>query len=317
LDKKDDIAILDLFNLTAFSYRSLDDAFKGVGVAEGLHSSGRASVQLLFNEVFSLPTTRMQDGTIVADLPKAKLLIPREKPLPQAKPLTKWQLFAQRKGIQPKRKRSKLEWDESQQEWRRRHGYKRVNDIESEWVKEVKTNDPNAHLDPWTVARQERKERVDQQKKREMKNKQKAEKQHMKHNSKLWGIPEHAKSSRPTQKDFKDAIATVNKATASVGVFNEMLPKEAPVKERGRRRFDAVTSTGGGTARAESEKNLKLLNRVLGKEMEEDVLDPEKAANLQIMWEQKHGIKNTLPDQNNNNKKKNNRKKRKNKKRRK
>ena len=40
--------------------------------------------------------------------------LPREKPLPAEKVLTKWQVFAQQKGIR-KRKRSKTEWDETNQ----------------------------------------------------------------------------------------------------------------------------------------------------------------------------------------------------------
>lgn len=40
----------------------------------------------------------------------------------------RWEKFAQQKGI-TKRKRSVKVWDEEQQEWRRRFGYKRAGDL--------------------------------------------------------------------------------------------------------------------------------------------------------------------------------------------
>ena len=63
----------------------------------------------------------------MANLPKPTTVLPREKPIPKPKPLTKWQKFAQKKGI-VKKKRSKLVYDEDADEWRRRHGYKKAGD---------------------------------------------------------------------------------------------------------------------------------------------------------------------------------------------
>ena len=63
----------------------------------------------------------------VAQLPPPTTVLPREKPVPKARPPTKWEVFAQRKGID-KRKRSKTEFDETSGEWKRRYGYKRAND---------------------------------------------------------------------------------------------------------------------------------------------------------------------------------------------
>jgi regulator of ribosome biosynthesis len=58
-----------------------------------------------------LPTERVEEA-IVAKLPAPTFLLPREKPLPKVKPLTKWQKFAREKGISRKKK-SKLNWDET------------------------------------------------------------------------------------------------------------------------------------------------------------------------------------------------------------
>lgn len=49
--------------------------------------------------------------------------MPREKHVPVAKPMTRWQKFALEKGI-TKQKRERMVWDEDKKEWRPRHGYK-------------------------------------------------------------------------------------------------------------------------------------------------------------------------------------------------
>lgn len=47
----------------------------------------------------------------VIELPEPITILPREKPLPEPKPTTKWEKFAREKGIK-KRKHSRLVWDE-------------------------------------------------------------------------------------------------------------------------------------------------------------------------------------------------------------
>lgn len=49
-------------------------------------------------------------------------LLPRAKPVPKPKPLTKWQEFAKSKGI-TKKKKDKLQWDEQLQKWVPLYGY--------------------------------------------------------------------------------------------------------------------------------------------------------------------------------------------------
>jgi regulator of ribosome biosynthesis len=82
--------------------------------------------QALVTKLFALPSESVAGGRVAA-LPAPTTPLPREKPVPKAKALTKWQAFAQKKGI-VKRKRSKLAWDEDAGEWKRRHGYKKAND---------------------------------------------------------------------------------------------------------------------------------------------------------------------------------------------
>ena len=84
------------------------------------------ATQSLIKQIFSLQSHATEGGRAVT-LPPPVLALPRAKPVPQPKPLTKWQQFAKEKGI-VKKKRSKLEFDEVSQDWKRRHGYKRAND---------------------------------------------------------------------------------------------------------------------------------------------------------------------------------------------
>ena len=73
------------------------------------------------------------------------------KQLPKPRPPTKWEIFAQRKGIQ-KRKRSKLEFNEQTDDWRRRYGYKRVRDENDIPIIEAKASDGlSAPIIPYVV----------------------------------------------------------------------------------------------------------------------------------------------------------------------
>jgi regulator of ribosome biosynthesis len=80
---------------------------------EYLKGLARDNTQLLLNKIWELPIERVEEA-IVAKLPAPTFVLPREKPLPKPKPLTKWQKYAQEKGI-TKTKKSKLNWDETLQ----------------------------------------------------------------------------------------------------------------------------------------------------------------------------------------------------------
>lgn len=99
----------------------------------------RDNTQLLINKIWEMPTERLEDA-IVARLPPPKTKLPRMKPVPKPKPLTKWQQFAKDKGIQ-KTKKSKLSWDEQLQKWVPLYGFKRTQaEKDKDWVLEVPQN---------------------------------------------------------------------------------------------------------------------------------------------------------------------------------
>ena len=106
---------------------------------EQIKARARDNCQLLFNEIWKLPTERVEDA-IVAILPPPTFTLPREKPCPKPKPPTKWEQYAKEKGIQ-KKKKTKLVWDDVVKEWVPRFGYKKAKaETEKNWLMEYKVN---------------------------------------------------------------------------------------------------------------------------------------------------------------------------------
>lgn len=103
-----------------------------------LESLTRDNAQLLFNGLYSLPQEESDEMGRIVTLPKPTTVIPREKPIPTDKPLTRWEKFAKVKGIR-KEKRSAKVFDEASGEWKYRHGSKSANnDPMAGWCEEVK-----------------------------------------------------------------------------------------------------------------------------------------------------------------------------------
>lgn len=99
-----------------FEYNIINYIFRSdKGRDDYLQSLTRDNTQLLLNKVWELPTERIEEA-IVVKLPTPTTIIPRSKPVPKQRPLTKWQEFAKAKGI-TKKKKDKLHWDEELQKW--------------------------------------------------------------------------------------------------------------------------------------------------------------------------------------------------------
>lgn len=67
----------------------------------------RDNLQLLVNEIWELPTERVEE-CVVAKLPAPVFVLPRTRKCPVAKPLTKWEKFAKEKGIKKVKKDKKV-----------------------------------------------------------------------------------------------------------------------------------------------------------------------------------------------------------------
>ncbi|KAK9321386.1 regulator of ribosome biosynthesis [Lipomyces orientalis] len=142
----------DLGNLAVFDTNMMDpEIMSSADEAkreEYLWSLARDSAQLLVNQVLALPIVtggrtggdvKHNDGVFVK-LPDPTTQLPREKPVPVPKPLTKWEKFAKQKGITPKARNSgNLVYDEAKGEWVKKWGYKGKNQ-EIPWLVEVDEN---------------------------------------------------------------------------------------------------------------------------------------------------------------------------------
>lgn len=135
-------AALDLGNVALFDVNPFEEVKIRPGVNREeresyLESLTRDNAQLLFNGLYSLPQEDSDEMGRIVTLPKASTVIPREKPVPTDKPLTRWEKFAKTKGIK-KEKRSSKVYEEGMG-WKYRHGGKSAkNDPLADWCEEVK-----------------------------------------------------------------------------------------------------------------------------------------------------------------------------------
>ncbi|XP_051970076.1 ribosome biogenesis regulatory protein homolog [Xyrauchen texanus] len=263
-------------NMLAFDKNRIDTRdFKEKKQEDFLRSLARDNTQLLINEMWKLPTERVEE-VIVAKLPEPTTLLPREKPAPKPKPPTKWEQFAKLKGIQ-KKKKTNLVWDEVHKEWKRRWGYKRANDDTKEWMIEVPENaDPNE--DQFAKRNKAKKERVAKNEFNRLKNIARSQK------IKVPGMG-LAPTPQQSKAELAQAVSVAKRSTASVGKFQENLPKEKTPRNTGKKRkFQPLIGDFG----SEKRKQLDLLKLMDSKKPR---LDITKAVNKQMREEDMESAK--------------------------
>lgn len=143
---------------------------------EYLASVARDGAQALINQLLTTCPISSGPDAVTLSLPPPHTPLPREKPLPAAKPPTKWEQFAARKGIKPKTReqRANRVFDEATGEWRRKWGYQGANkDGQSDWLVEVDEKKESQRAEGTTVrgdSRRERKENLKRNERRMRKN---------------------------------------------------------------------------------------------------------------------------------------------------
>ncbi|XP_064189073.1 ribosome biogenesis regulatory protein homolog [Anguilla rostrata] len=260
----------DLGNMLALDKNPVNiREFREKNKDEFLRSLARDNTQLLINEIWKLPTERV-DEVIVAKLPETTTRLPREKPPPKPRPPTKWEEFAKLKGIQNKKK-TNLVWDDVHKEWKRRWGYKRAKDDTKEWLLEVpETADPNE--DQFAKRNKAKKERVAKNELNRLRNIARAQK------IKVPGIG-LAPTGQQSKSDLEKAVHVAKMSTASVGKFQDRLPKEKAPRNTGKKRkFQPLI----GDFSTEKQKQLDILKIMDSKKPR---LDINKAVNKQMREE--------------------------------
>ncbi|XP_078041266.1 ribosome biogenesis regulatory protein homolog [Augochlora pura] len=214
----------DLGTLLALDYNNLDVKTLKSEQEKYLTNLTRDNVQILINKIWELPIERVEE-IIVAKLPKPNYVLPRARQIPKPKPLTKWQQFAKEKGIKSKKKnKSKLKWDDELQKWIPTFGYKRSKaEEQKEWLVEV--NDENkVKEDPFAKAKSAKAERQSKNELQRLRNIAKAK------NIKVPQVGLPTKEYFPDSQQLSQAITVARTSTASVGKFQNRLPKEKDAK---------------------------------------------------------------------------------------
>jgi len=260
---------------------------------EYLKSLARQNTQLLLNELFVLPTERVEDVTC-AKMPLPTFKLPREKPVPKPKPPTKWEQYAKSKGIVKSKtkgagKNPRVVWDDTVQDWVPNYGYKKAKaDEVKNWMMHAKTQDPME--DPYAKAIEDKRERVAKNELQRLRNIARAQK------VKVPGVglapPVAIKAgaaskagggaAKQSKGELEKAADLAKKSTASLGKFQEKLAnskleqKAASSKVKGvKRKFDPLVSKDG----SEKARNLKVLDNLMNKKPK---LDVNKAVGHQI-----------------------------------
>ncbi|KAH7621969.1 putative Ribosome biogenesis regulatory protein-like protein [Nannochloris sp. 'desiccata'] len=260
----------DLGNMMAYDPQPVEASTFNEGVDKACQTMATSIFQALTRQMFNLPSESAPVGRI-AELPAPTTLLPREKPVPKPRPPTKWEIFAQKKGI-TKQKRSKLEFDDNSGEWKRRYGYKRANDESAVPIIEAGANEETGVEDPFTRMRREKKDRVKKNETQQLGNLKAAHKQGGKGvlpaTLKLAAtLPEHGRGIPSKRKELKGELKTaarqVATSTASLGKFDRMVDGEN-IKDRqlgGRKRkFISVTDS-----KKEKAAQGKLVDHILRK----------------------------------------------------
>ncbi|KAG8908181.1 transcription initiation factor IIB [Tulasnella sp. 403] len=206
-----------------------------------LQALARDGVQVLLAEIFALPSKSSVHGPL-ALLPKPSTRLPRAKPLPKPKLLTKWQKFANARGIQH-RKRDKKVWDESKQEWVNRWGRDGKNkEKEKQWLHVVPSNAVDDY-NPAKAAKDQRKERVAKNLLAQQKN--------LAHNIRAQG--------EPRKREIERTLAQTRVSTASIGKFDRKLDGEK--KPRGVKRKFAPNETTS----SERDSSMAMISKLDGR----------------------------------------------------
>ncbi|KAI9782174.1 MAG: Rhodanese- sulfurtransferase [Peltula sp. TS41687] len=110
-----------------------------------LQTTARDGAQALINQLLTTCTIRSTPAGVLLTLPAGNTALPREKAVPAPKAETKWQAFAKKKGITPKKRHGeKVVFDEGRGEWAPRWGFGGVNGKgkgKGEWLVEVGDDD--------------------------------------------------------------------------------------------------------------------------------------------------------------------------------
>jgi len=202
---------------------------------EEMVAAAQRNVQMVIKHIFEIPDTTVTDDGVLVTLPKhsidPSLRMPREKPLPAKKPKTRWQKFAEAKGIK-KKKRSRMVWDDNVKDWVPRWGAYSTKHIEDKltWAIEVGAHD-DPYEDPFAKRRAEKKLTVAKQKMREARNKLEAVGKKLPVGVPVGNDIGRGFKRKQTKEQLKEALRRTQIATGSRGEFDKLGKNEQVIKQ--------------------------------------------------------------------------------------
>lgn len=246
---------IDLGNLAAFDKR--------VGLEGSLTEMATQGVEPLVHAIFSLPVTETEEAKLV-ELPNCSFHLPREKPIPKERGLTKWEQFAKEKGIQQKR-RDRLVLDEETGEYVPRYGKGSKNALDKDVILPHKES-MGDNYDPFAQKRKEKKQRIKDNKKKTGSNLNRVAKSRGAQIQPIQAL--NVGKAGPSGKKFlpkkglKDSLSIAQRSTASAGRFDKKLGNEPKPKLQGRKRKFATVADKKALGK-EKERSQKIAERIL------------------------------------------------------
>lgn len=216
----------------------------------------------LLRALSTLPTTQTSEGKRVT-LPKGFFDLPREKPIPKERPLTKWEKYAREKGIQKRVKRDRLVFDETTNEYVPRYGKGSKNSLDRQIIIPYKEGTPKG-VDPFAQKREDKKKRISLNLKQQRSNLGRAAKKSGLRPMQALSVAKAGPSGKKIlpKHQLKDSLAVVQKSTASAGKFDNRVANEPKQKIRGRKK--KLPAVGGKNASlTERQRMGKLAERLL------------------------------------------------------
>lgn len=246
--------ILDLGHLTAFDTRK-------AGNETSPQQTATEATTALLHAIFSRPVEDTPDGRY-ASLPKADFGLPRSKPIPKERAQTKWEKYAQEKGIQKKR-RDRLILDEATGEYIPRYGKNGKNSLERDVIiphKESMADD----ADPFAKKKKEKQKHIKQNRKKNLSNLGRAAKNAGLEPMQALDVARVGPSGKKflPKRGLNDSLSIAQRSTASAGRFDGRVSKEPKQKIRGRKKKHA--SIGGRDAmQKEKQRISKIADSIL------------------------------------------------------
>lgn len=236
------------------------------GLEGAIEERCRPAVEALIQTIFALPSELTDDGRAVI-LPRPLFILPREKPVPRERSLTKWETYAKEKGIQKKKKRDRLVWDEATQDFLPRYGKGSTTSLKLNAILPHSDNLKPGE-DPFTAAKRAKKNRTKDNKKQQHQNlgrSRKKTKKNILNPIQALDVAAPGPTGRrhiPKAK-LRDTISVAQRSTASAGRFDTRLKNEPKAKVRGHKRKLPESNTAKEKLVSERDRSRKVLERVL------------------------------------------------------